>query len=420
VTQALLIATTTGYQIRSFGAAAEALGVRLRLASDRCHQLDDPWRDGAIAVRFHEPRASAAAVAAAFGDRPPAGVLAVGDRPAVLAAYVAEALGLRGNPPGAAEASRSKLASRQALAAAGLPVPAFLDVSLAAEAGAVPDVTYPVVVKPLALSGSRGVMRADDRAGLVAALDRLRRLLEAPEVAGEREVLHTRALIESFVPGREYAVEGVLTAGRFRPFVVFDKPDPLDGPVFEESIYVTPSRADAGEQAAIVAQVEAAARALGLAHGPVHAECRVNEAGVFVLEVAARPIGGLCARAIRFEDPRGAPASLEAVLLRHAVGEPIDDYRLARGASGVMMIPIPRGGLYRGVRGVTEAAAVPGVEAVEVTARPDTVLVPLPEGRSYLGFIFARAETAVEAERALRAAHARLEFRIDRAVTMAG
>ncbi len=428
MTEALLIATTTGYQIRSFGAAAEALGVRLRLASDRCHQLDDPWRDGAIAVRFHEPRASAAAVAAAFGDRRPAGVLAVGDRPAVLAAYVAEALGLPGNPPGAAEASRSKLGTREAFARAGLPVPAFRTVSLVEAVRDVPDVPYPAVIKPLALSGSRGVMRVDDAAGLVSALARLRRLLEAPEVAGERDALHASALIESFVPGREYAVEGVLTSGRFRPFVVFDKPDPLDGPFFEESIYVTPSRAAPAEQEAIVAHVEVAARAIGLVHGPAHAECRVNDAGVFVLEVAARPIGGLCAAAVRFEDRQAdrhedghsAAVSLETVLLRHAVGDDIDGYRPSSVASGVMMIPIPRRGVYRGVTGVEEAATVPGVDGVEITARPDTLLVPLPEGRSYLGFIFARAATAAEAERALRAAHERLRFRIDRDVTMAG
>jgi len=420
VRHALLIATTTGYQIRSFGEAAEALGVRLRLASDRCQHLDDPWRDGAIAVRFHEPRASAGEVAAAFGGSRPAGVLAVGDRPAVLAAHVADVLGLRGNPPAAAEASRNKLASRRALARAGLPVPAFATVPLAAAATALPEVAYPVVLKPLALSGSRGVMRADSRPALVAALRRLRALLETPEVASERDPLHGDALIESFVPGREYAVEGVLTAGRFRAFALFDKPDPLDGPFFEESIYVTPSRATPGVQAAIVSHVESAVRAIGLVHGPVHAECRVNEEGVFVLEVAARPIGGLCARAVRFVAPEGTPATLETVLLRHAVGGDIDGYRLASDASGVMMIPIPRRGRYRGVSGVSAAAAVPGVEGVQVTAKPDTLLVPMPEGRSYLGFIFARASTAEEAEQALRVAHGRLQFRIDREVTLAG
>jgi hypothetical protein len=272
-------------------------------------------------------------------------------------------------------------------------------------------------VKPVALSGSRGVMRADDPDGLAAAFERLRALMQQPEVRAERNDAHAMALIEGFIPGREYALEGVMHHGALQVLAIFDKPDPLDGPFFEETIYLTPSAALADTQRAIVDGVTRAARALGLHHGPIHAECRVRGDRVYVLEVAARPIGGLCARALRFQrsaigDPRST-TSLEELLLRHALGEDPGPYRREDGASGVMMIPIPKRGILSGVDGVDEARAVDGIEEIHVTAKPDQLLVPLPEGASYLGFIFARAATPVLVEQALRLAHARLVFTID-------
>jgi biotin carboxylase len=397
-------------------------------ASDRCDQLEDPWWDHAIPVRFHDEVRSLAAIRAACADAPPDGILAVGDRPAVLAAHVAAALGMRGNPPEAAAASRNKLASRRAFKAAGLPVPWFQAIPVDRDAyelsGHVP---YPAVIKPIALSGSRGVMRTDDPASFVEAFDRLRRLLDAADVRAERDAAHQTVMIESFIPGAEFALEGVLTEGRLRTLAIFDKPDPLDGPFFEETIYLTPSRASHGMQQAIASAVQAAATALGLRHGPVHAECRVNVGGpegpplrspiVYVLEIAPRPIGGLCSKALRFDGP-GGEASLEEVLLRHAIGEDVSSFRREPRASGVMMIPIPKRGLYRRVDGVEEARAVEGIEDVLITAKPDTVLVPLPEGRSYLGFLVARGTDADAVDRALRAAHARLQFTVDREVEL--
>jgi biotin carboxylase len=419
VTRVLLVATTTGYQIRSFGEAAAALGARLVFASDRCDQLDDPWWDQAIAVRFHDEAAAIEAVARACAAAPPHAVVAVGDRPTVLAAHLNARFGLPGNAPAAAAASRNKRAARAAFRAAGLATPAFCELSIDDDpAGTAATIAYPAVIKPLALSGSRGVMRVDDPDQFRAAFVRLRALLHSPDVRLERDALHDRVLVEAFIPGAEYAIEGVLTRGAFQPFAIFDKPDPLDGPFFEETLYVTPSRQTSSVQARIVEAVAAAASALGLSHGPVHAECRVNPSGVYVLEVAARPIGGLCARALRFDPPAatGDPpgVSLEEVLLRHALGEDVSAYRREPQASGVMMLPIPRRGIYRGVDGVEAARAVPGIEDVRITAKPDALLVPLPEGRSYLGFIFARGGSAATVEHALREAHRRLQFVIER------
>ena len=418
----LLLATTTGYQIRSFGEAAERLGVRLVFASDRCDRLEDPWWDAAIPVRFHDMSSSVAAVVASFrgraADERPDGVIAVGDRPTVLAAHVSAALDLPGNPPVATERSRNKLAARRAFAAAGLLTPRFEVVSVSESQSPHTSLSYPVVVKPLALSGSQGVIRADDDESLAQAMDRVSRLLRTTDIAIERENAHEYVLIETFIPGKEYAVEGVLTDGAFQVFTIFDKPDSLDGPFFEETIYVTPSRASAETQKAIVGAIASAIRILGLRHGPVHAECRVNDQGIYVLEVASRPIGGLCSKAIRFSTGDGGFATHEEVLLRHALGEPVETYRRINRASGVMMIPIPRRGVYRGVSGVGNARRITGIDDVIITAKPDSTLVPLPEGRSYLGFIFATNDSPASVEEALRRAHERLEFRIDRDVTL--
>ena len=418
----LLLATTTGYQIRSFGEAAERLGVRLVFASDRCDRLEDPWWDAAIPVRFHDMSSSVAAVVASFRGQAaherPDGVIAVGDRPTVLAAHVAAALDLPGNPPVATETSRNKLAARRAFAAAGLLTPRFEVVSVSESQSPHTSLAYPVVVKPLALSGSQGVIRADDAESLAQAMDRVSRLLRTTDIAIERENAHEYVLIETFIPGKEYAVEGVLTDGAFQVFTIFDKPDSLDGPFFEETIYVTPSRASAETQKAIVGVIASAIRILGLRHGPVHAECRVNDQGIYVLEVAPRPIGGLCSKAIRFSTGDGGFATLEEVLLRHALGEPVGTYRRINRASGVMMIPIPRRGVYRGVSGVENARRIAGIDDVIITAKPDSTLVPLPEGRSYLGFIFATGDSPASVEEALRRAHERLDFSIDRDVTL--
>lgn len=415
----LLIASTTGYQTRAFGEAAQTLGLELVLATDRCDQLDDPWRDDAIPVRFHDEARSLAAVEERAQRQSIDGVLAVGDRPARLAAMVAATLGVPGHPPSAVQACGSKLQTRRRLQAAGLPGPVFHELPGDVDLDGLPDdVRFPCVVKPLALSGSRGVIRADTPIQLREAVARVRRLLARGDVRERREPSDTQLLVESFIAGREYALEGLMEHGTLRVLALFDKPDPLDGPFFEETIYVTPSVESARRQGRIIEAVTGAAEALGLHHGPVHAECRVNERGVFVLEIAARPIGGLCARALTFRGPDDRLVSLEELLLRHVVGQSNLEYRLLSGASGVMMIPIPRAGRYRRVAEVSSARDVPGVVDVVVTAKADQRLEPLPEGASYLGFIFARADAPGDVVQALRDAHAKLQFVIDAPIAL--
>jgi biotin carboxylase len=409
----LILSTTTGYQLRSFGDAAARAGVDLMFATDRCHQLDDPWRDAAVAVRFHEEDESLQRIVEASHARPVTGVVAVGDRPVVLAARAAEALGLPGNPPQAASASVNKSLFRRTLASKGLPVPWFFEASAKADVAGDPRVLYPCVIKPLGLSGSRGVIRANTPAELEAAAARLRALLLRKDVRAIRSGLGDTILVEGFINGREFAIEGVMTAGALQVFAIFDKPDPLDGPFFEETIYVTPPNLDRAQQESIGVQVGRAASALGLAHGPIHAECRVSADGIFMLEVAARPIGGLCSKVLHFDgfDSAG-PASLEDVLLRHAVGEDVSHVAREASAAGVMMIPIPRKGVLKRVHGIDRAAAVGGVEEVQITAKVDQLMEPLPEAGSYLGFIFARGSDSQEVVRSLKDAHGQLRFDI--------
>jgi biotin carboxylase len=266
------------------------------------------------------------------------------------------------------------------------------------------DIEYPCVVKPLSMSGSRGVIRANDVAEFVQAFIRTRSIV----LSETQDPATAQILIEQYRPGFEVALDGILTDGNLRVLVLFDKPDPLEGPFFEETIYTTPSRLPAEVQARIAAETERAARALGLTTGPIHAELRVHNGQPWVVEIAGRSIGGLCSTVLEL----GSNLALEDVILRHAVGLPYEDLLQPASPAGVMMIPIPARGILKTVHGVEEARAVPGVQGVEITAKVNYPLVPLPEGASYLGFIFAKGTDAADAERALREAHGRLRFEI--------
>jgi biotin carboxylase len=327
----------------------------------------------------------------------------------VVAAVLSAALRLPHNPVTAVAAARNKHRMRELLHAQGLPVPRFALFSVDDDPAAIAEkIAFPCVVKPISLSASCGVIRANDRDEFVAAFHRLAALLEklGQETLGEGA---GKILVEDFVPGREVALEGLLTNGVLRVLAMFDKPDALDGPFFEETIYVAPSRLPAAVQRDITSCAARAARALGLGEGPVHGELRVSDRGVWVIEIAARSIGGRCSQALRF----AAGLSLEEVILRHALRMDIPALDREGRAAGVMMLPIPRAGMLEEVHGREEALAVPGIEGLEITAQPGDELVPLPEGTRYLGFLIARGETPEAVETALRNAHRRLEFVIN-------
>jgi formate-dependent phosphoribosylglycinamide formyltransferase (GAR transformylase) len=412
----LLLLPSTTYRATAFVEAARRLDVALTVASERPSAFERAQPEGLLTLDFSAPERAAAQVLQFAHEHPIAGVVGVDDDTVVAAAAIAARLGLRGNPAAAALAARDKHLQRELLAQHHVRAPAFalhrIDDDPAALAR---GVRYPCVLKPLRLSASRGVIRADNPDQFVSAFRRVAAILAEPDVAACGAPAR-RLLVEEFIEGPEVALEGLLVGGRLEVLALFDKPDPLDGPFFEETIYVTPSRLPRAAQTAIVATAQTASAALGLVEGAVHAELRWNAQGAWLIELAARPIGGRCSAVLRFgkgEGGRGQGTSLEEIVVRHALGMELPGLEREDAAAGVMMIPVPRRGVLREVRGIERARAVPLVVEVAITAHPGQQLVPLPEGARYPGFIFARGETPAEVEAALREAQRRLEFVVD-------
>ena len=401
----LLIVPSVTYRAPDFMAAARELGAAVTVASERRAAMSTAMGERALTLRLSDPQDAAETIVARARDTPFAAILGVDDQGVMTAALAAERLGLAHNPPAAVACTRDKAAMRRALAEAHVPQPCFALLAAGADVPtAARKIGLPCVVKPLSLSGSRGVIRAEDPDRARAAAERVRGIL-----AATGEPADVPLLLESYVPGAEVAVEGLLCSGRLEVLAIFDKPDPLEGPYFEETLYVTPSRLPAAVLAEVERITAQAVRALGLREGPVHAELRVPDQGVRVLELAARSIGGLCSRALRFS----AGVSLEQLILRHALGLGADDLARESVAAGVMMIPLPRAGTLVEVGGQAQARAVEGVDGLQITIPRGRPVVPLPEGDRYLGFLFARGLTAAAVERSLREAHARLRVRIE-------
>ena len=403
----LLLFTTTGYQAAAFKEAAEQLDMAVLAGSDRCHMLEDPWRDGAIPLRFEESHASAEKIVEYAQNPPLDAIIPIGDKPTLTAALACQALGLLYNSPAATRACRDKHQFRQLLQSAGVAGPAFCRLPAQIDPSPIPPgVGFPCVLKPLSLSASRGVIRADNAEQFAAAFQRIRALLQMPDIRMMKEDAADWILVESFLEGSEVALEGILDRGVLKVLALFDKPDLPEGPYFEETIYITPSRLPEPVQTEIARVTERAIQAIELFHGPIHAELRLTLQGPRILEVAARPIGGLCSRSLRF----GTGISLEELIIRHALNLPIASFCREQAASGVMMVPIPAAGVLVEVRGQEEALRTPGIEEIRITAKLQQKLVPWPEGSSYLGFIFARSSSPAEVEAALRSAHRKLQF----------
>ncbi len=402
----LLLLPTTTYRAEAFLGAARKLKLDVVVGSKKAAVPGDLGDAAFLPLNLHDLEEAVRSVVEFARTTPIDVVVGVDEHTTVVAAVLSAALGLPHNPVTAVAAARNKHRMRELLHAQGLPVPRFALFSVDDAPAAITEkIAFPCVVKPISLSASCGVIRANDRDEFVAAFHRVAALLEklGEEKLGEGT---GKILVEDFVPGREMALEGLLTNGELRVLALFDKPDALDGPFFEETIYVTPSRLPAAVQREVVSCAARAARALGLGEGPVHGELRVSDRGVWVIEIAARSIGGRCSRALRF----AAGLSLEEVILRHALRMDIPSFDREGSAAGVMMLPITRAGMLEEVRGREEALAVPGIEDLEITAQLGDELVPLPEGTRYLGFLIARGETPATVEAALRDAHRRLEF----------
>ena len=404
----LLLMSPATYRAGAFLSAAKKLNLAVVVGIDLPETLSEYWHVP-LGLDFTDLQTSIRTIVDYAQKYPIHAILSIDDSATELAALANAALALAHNSPRAAEAARDKLLMRTLMSRGGAPCPIFRSFYLRDDpAWIAGQVDFPCVLKPTRLSGSRGVIRADNPGEFVAAFQRLKRMLLA-EGNSEYE---TSFLVEDFIPGFEVALEGLLTHGQLKVLALFDKPDPLDGPFFEETIYVTPSRLDDDTQAALARCVSLAAASLGLQEGPVHAELRVNEQGPWMLEIAGRSIGGLCSTVLEF----GSGMCLEELILRHATGEEIAAIERKNNAAGVMMIPIPAAGILKGVHGVEDAKRVPLITGIEISAKLNYPLVPLPEGASYLGFIFSRGATPMEVEAAIRQAHSLLRFEIRREI----
>ncbi|MFV2063534.1 MAG: ATP-grasp domain-containing protein [Chloroflexota bacterium] len=403
----LLLVPTRTYRTGDFMAAAARLGVDVVVGSERRNALESLSGGGTLRVDLGDPERGAATIVEYARDRPLDAVVGVDDGSTLVASAAAAALDLPHNDLDAVEASRDKSVARARFAAAGLPTPHHIVVEADADPSTILStgrVRFPCVIKPIDLSSSQGVIRADDSQSFEAAFARVAAIVRSPAVCAPGTAPQ-KLIVESFIPGSEVAVEGLIRGGELEILAVFDKPDPLDGPFFEETIYVTPSRLAPETLDGLEVATRAAVGALGLTEGPIHAEFRLGAGGPWVLEVAARSIGGLCARTLRF----GAGLMLEELILRGAAGLELPSHDRVDTAAGVMMLPIPRAGILDEVRGMADARSVPGIDGLEITIRRGATVVPLPEGDRYLGFLFARGDTPAAVETALRVAHARLD-----------
>ena len=399
----LLLLPASSYRNDDFIAAAQKLEVEIISAADYCHKLAPIWGMHPISsVPFDQPEVAVHQVLKALSHKPDA-VLAVDDSGLELAALLSEYLQLPGNPSAGVWLMRDKLAFRRLLQNAGMNCPGFYHLSADASAELASPLQFPVVVKARRLSSSRGVIRADTPQAFAQAVQ----WVNGIQCKADRDGAQLGLIAEAFIPGQEYALEGLLEQGELRVLALFDKPDPLDGPYFEESIYITPSRLPQEKQAEIAQAVQRACRLAGLVSGPIHAEMRLNQQGVWLLEIATRSIGGLCGRMLQ----HALSMSLEELILRHALQMPLPQ-TLQAEATGVMMIPIARRGIMQGVQHLDEARMVPGISDIQITASVGQIVAPPPEGSSYLGFIFAGGSSPEIVEFALRQAHKLLRFDI--------
>jgi biotin carboxylase len=402
----LLLIPSRTYRTHDFMAAASRLGIEVVVGSEHRPALAGLMEGRHLRLDFHDIERSTGRIVDFSRAKPLAAVVAVDDAGTLLAASAAAALGIAHNPLDAVEAARDKARMRERFLAAGLPTPRFTVMSIETDPAPVaPTLRYPCVVKPLDLSGSQGVIRADSATVFPSVFRRVAAIIAGCSPNGG----HRSLLVEDFIDGEEVAVEALLRRGELEVLAIFDKPDPLNGPFFEETIYVTPSRLPDATQTLVAHTTAQATRALGLTDGPIHAELRLNRDGLWVLEVAARSIGGLCSRTLRF----GSGISLEELILRHAAGLPVPEHDRERRAAGVMMLPIPEAGVLREVAGQTEARRVFRIDGLVITIPPGEPLIPLPEGDRYLGFMFARGPSPASVEKALRQAHAQLRVLTD-------
>jgi carbamoylphosphate synthase large subunit len=405
-----VVIPTTSYRAHDFIKAANQLDVELVIGSERRQALSKLLPDTSLALNLQSLKSSIEKIKKFSQKKPLDAIIGVDEETVILAAMASEELGLLYNSVSSVKATRDKHLMRQKFTRAGLLNPNFQVCSIGANPKIIAgEVRYSCVLKPTFLSASQGVIRTNSSEEFIEAFNQIKKIITDPSNKRKSLEKKNQILMEDYIPGFEVAVEGILINGEFKLLTIFDKPDPLEGPYFIETIYITPSRYPQKVQSEIVKTSTEAIKAVGLTNGPVHAEMRINEKGIWILEIAARSIGGLCSRALKFE----GGISLEELILRHAVGDDIYQISREEKAAGVMMMPVQRIGILKEVKNIEFAKQIPGIENIVITIAPEQKLEPLPFGSKYLGFIFARGDTPESVEKSIRKAYSRLEIIVD-------
>jgi biotin carboxylase len=405
----LILIPTASYRAHDFMAAANRLGIEVIIGSERRQALSKLLPDSSLALNLQKPELSLKKIREFAKRNPLSAIVGVDEETVILAALASDAMRLSYNSVSSVRATRNKHLMREKISESGLRNPNFRVFSAESDPKRLAaEIDYPCVLKPTFLSASQGVIRANSPDELVDAFRQVKKIVTDPSNRKKSPETKDQILVEDYIPGTEVAVEGILINGEFKLLAIFDKPDPLEGPYFIETIYVTPSRYPKSVHNEIIETTVMAIKALGLSTGPVHSEMRINEKGIWILEIAARSIGGLCSRALRFSDG----SSLEELLLRHAIGEDIHQVQREEKAAGVMMMPVPKPGVLKEVKNIESAKQVPGIENIIITIAPEQKIEPLPFGSRYVGFIFARGESPGFVETSIREAYRRLEVDI--------
>ena len=400
----VLLLPKTSYRNDAFLEAAKRLNARIIAVQDRCHVLADTWESEALlSLPFDQPAEMAKAIRVAAGDQQVEAVIGVDDAAAVAAQEVARNLSLSQNRPESAQQLTNKHAFRMIQQRLGLPVPAIYAVTADSDKTVFNQECFPLVVKPVSLSASQGVIRVNDPAGLMAALPRIGDIFRKENVSPEKR----KIILEQYIPGQEYALEGLMNDGELQVLAVFEKPEPMEGPYFDETLYISPARLPASLVEEFASQVSRVSVEAGWLDGPVHAEARINQNVLYLLEVAPRTIGGRCSRSLTCQ----LGISLEELVLRHLLDEPVEVTR-NNAVVGVCMLPVPYAGIYETVDGVDSALQIPGIEEIMITAVAGESMLPLPEGNQYIGFIIARGDGFGAVESALLRSRSQLDIRL--------
>ena len=403
----ILIIPSASYRTGPFMNAIKKLDLKVLVISDKSQVFSGKYPDNLIIINFNHWKDKSVEISKWAKNNGLKAVIGVDEESIVLAANLSNFLNVDHNSIESVLLTKNKYLMRTELIKTGLCSPWFKIFSIYESSNKIiNEISFPCVIKPTFLSGSRGVMRVNTKKELSEGIKTLNELLSLDELRKRGGKQSDYIMIEEYIPGKEVAIEGIVSEGKLTMLAIFDKPELLEGPTFEETIIVTPSVLTKKIQYSLLETLQVVVKALGIVKGPVHAEARINRNGNYILECASRSIGGLCSKVLEFQ----GGISLEELILRSYLGRNIEKSKLIGNARGVMMMPTEKKGILKEIGGVKDALVVKGVTDLQITVKPGEKLQPLPKGDRYLGFIFAGGNNQEFVINALKNAWSKIEI----------